>query len=184
MDLFTTKRKSHIVPYELYFYTATIHNWYPLLSNSQFKLIILDSLQYLSNRGKLEVFAFVIMPNHIHLIWKVYPNDGKETVQASFLKYTAHAFKKQLIKEEPALLRKFAVNAANKAYQFWQRDSLAIHLYTSKVAYQKLDYIHLNPLAKHWQLAAEPADYFYSSASFYEKDQVNFSFLKDLREMF
>jgi len=45
-------------------------------------------------------------------------------------------------------LEKDKLNAANKSHEFWQRDSLAIELYSQKVAYQKLDYIHLNPMAK------------------------------------
>lgn len=66
-------------------------------------------------------------------------------------------------------------------YEFWQRDSLAVHLYNPDIAYQKLDYIHLNSLAEHWQLATDPSDYFFSTASFCEKNERRFSFLSDLR---
>ncbi len=45
-----------------------------------------------------------------------------------------------------------AVDAHNKNYEFWQRDSLAVHLFTKEVAFQKLDYLHSNPSAAHWQL--------------------------------
>ena len=45
-----------------------------------------------------------------------------------------------------------------------KRDSLAVHLFTQDVAYQKLNYIHANPLAEHWQLVTDPCDYKYSSA--------------------
>ena len=41
----------------------------------------------------------------------------------------------------------YKVDAENKKHQFWQRDSLAIHLYSREVAFQKLKYIHNNP----WQ---------------------------------
>lgn len=184
MDLFTPKRKSAISLDEFYFFTATIHHWNRLLWDNAFKAIIIESLAYLSNRDKLDVFAFIIMPNHIHLIWRIKDLNGRETSHTSFLKYTAHAFKKLLIKKYPDKLAQYAVEAKNKQYEFWQRDSLAIRLYTPEVAYQKLNYIHLNPLAAHWQLAVNPADYFYSSASFYEKGIRNFSFLKDLRELF
>lgn len=136
----------------------------------------MESLEYLSNKDKIDVFAFVIMPNHIHLIWKIKEMKGKETVHTAFLKHTAHAFKKLLLKHNPEILANYAVNAKNKQYQFWQRDSLAVHLYTPEVAYQKLNYIHLNPLAEHWQLALYPSDYFYSSASFMKKDVVIFLF--------
>ena len=106
----------------------------------KYKNIIINSLQYSSDAGKVDVFAFVIMPNHIHLIWRVNKMNGKETAQGSFLKYTAHAFKKMLKNDSDNNLASYAVTAVNKSYEFWQRDSLAVHLYTKEVAYQKLDY--------------------------------------------
>jgi REP element-mobilizing transposase RayT len=45
-------------------------------------------------------FGFVIMPNHVHLIWRTKELNGKETAQGSFLKYTAHEFRKLLYIEE------------------------------------------------------------------------------------
>lgn len=166
---------------EIYFWTATIHKWNKLLTQESFKKVILSSLQYLSSKDKIEVFAFVIMPNHIHLIWRIREHNGKETSQGAFLKYTAHHFKKMLDVEQ---LRKFKVEESNKAYEFWQRDSLAIPLYSAEVAFQKLDYLHDNPLAEHWALAQDPSDYYYSTASFYEKGEKRFPFIKDLREEF
>jgi putative transposase len=51
------------------------------------------------------------MPNHIHLIWRTNALNGKETVQGSFLKHTAHAFKKMLQQEKNNELINYAVNA-------------------------------------------------------------------------
>ena len=78
----------------------------------------------------------------------------------------------------------YAVAANNKNYEFWQRDSLAIRLYSKDVAMQKLKYIHNNPLAEHWNLVSDPTDYRYSSARYYEINEKNFDFLKDLLEEF
>lgn len=181
-DAFSYKRKSYIEIGEVFFWTATINNWEKLLLEDVYKDVIIDSLDYLSNAGKIDVYALVIMPNHIHLIWKVKELNGKETPQGSFLKYTAHEFKKMLYKE--GHLSTYKVAAANKGYEFWQRDSLAVHLYSRKVALQKLEYIHRNPLAERWQLARHPCDYKYSSAKYYEWNEKNFTFLKDLLEEF
>ena len=167
---------------KIYFWTATIHAWIKLLESHEYKQAIIESLQFIIDRGKLDVFGFVIMPNHIHLIWRINELNGKETAQGSFLKHTAHEFKKMLIGQENKQIEDFKVTALNKQYEFWQRDSLAIELYSREVAYQKLDYIHNNPLAEHWQLAREPSAYMYSSAAYYEGGNNPFSFLKDLRE--
>jgi putative transposase len=123
-------------------------------------------------------------PNHIHLIWRANELNGKETAQGSFLKFTAHEFKKMLTNEGGIELEDYAVEAHNKKYEFWQRDSLAVHLYTREVAYQKLDYTHYNPVADQWRLVTDPCDYKYSTARFYELGIKDFAFVKDLREEF
>jgi REP element-mobilizing transposase RayT len=107
------------------------------LQEDRFKKVIIQSLNTLSERGLIDVFAFTIMPNHIHLIWRTNALNGKEAAQASFLKFTAHEFKKMLAGNNIELC-KYAVDAQNKQYEFWQRDSLAIHLYTRRVMLQKL----------------------------------------------
>lgn len=81
---------------------------------------------------------------------------------------------------DPLLLSKFSVDADNKKYEFWQPDSLAIHLFSENETRQKLDYIHNNPLAERWLLAKDIFEYPYSSANFYETKQSPFVFLKNV----
>ena len=182
--LLKPRRKSHIDKGEIYFWTATINKWQRLLEKNVYKDVIIDSLQYLTDGGKIDVFAFVIMPNHLHFIWRVNEPNGKESPQGSFLKYTAHTFQKMLRKEGEGKLNDYRIDAADKKHEFWKPDSLAIPLFTQKVAIQKLKYIHVNPLAEHWQLVKDSCDYKYSSAQYYELDKKNFAFLKDLWQEF
>jgi REP element-mobilizing transposase RayT len=177
-------RNSYMEIGEIYFWTATINQWQRLLWPDRYKDVVISSLDYLSTAGKIDVFGLVVMPNHVHLIWRTLELNGKETAQGSFLKYTAHEFRKMLIAEDKKKLFSYKVDVKNKEHEFWQRDPLAIHLYTKKVAFQKLNYIHRNPLAERWQLAKNPCDYKYSSAKFYETNEKTFSFLKDLRYEF
>lgn len=177
-------RKGYIERGEIYFWTATINKWQRLLAKDSFKDIIIKSLEYLSSKGLVDVFSFVIMPNHVHFIWRINKMNGKETPQGSFLKFTAHEFRKKLINTDINKLSDYSVDASNKKHEFWQRDSLAIHLYTPQVLYQKMKYIHNNPLAERWNLAQEPTEYKYSSAKFYEKGICEFDFLKDIRDEF
>jgi len=67
---------------------------------------------------------------------------------------------------------------------FWQRDSVAIWLYTRAIAIQKLNYIHANPLAGKWHLADDPCAYQFSSASFYAGMGTEYKWLKNLYEEF
>lgn len=89
-----------------------------------------------------------------------------------------------LYRENRSELLSYQVDAYNKQHKFWQRDLLAILLYSREVAFQKLDYIHYNPLAEHWQLVKDPCEYKYSSAAYYEMNKNIFPFLKDLRDEF
>ena len=117
-SLLEYKRKSFIELGEIYFWTATINNWYKLLLPYSYKNVIIESLQYLCDTNKIDVFAFVIMPNHIHLIWRIKELNGKETPQGSFLKYTAHDFKKMLRKEYPESLSLYAVFSSSRGNFF------------------------------------------------------------------
>jgi putative transposase len=53
----------------------------------------------------------------------------------------------------------------DRKYQVWQRNSLGIPLWSDKVIWQKLEYIHYNPVSA--GLCLRPEDYKYSSARFY-----------------
>ena len=61
------QRKSHTAINEIYFWTATIHKWMHLMEDDSNKKLIVDYMKKLSDEGLITVYAFVIMPNHIHL---------------------------------------------------------------------------------------------------------------------
>jgi putative transposase len=157
------------------FFTATILDWKMLLKPVEYKEIIIKSLKYLVETKKVRVNAFVIMDNHIHLIWQLEGNLKQEDVQGSILKFTAEAFKRDLKENNPEFLKLFFVNKKDRKHQFWQRNSLSIELYSNSVFEQKLEYIHENPVKAGLCVFAE--DYYYSSAKFYEAGIDNFGFL-------
>ncbi len=164
------------------FFTATILEWKVLLANDTYKRIITDSLKYLVEKQRVKVFGFVIMPNHLHIIWQVLPPYTIMQVQLSFLKYTAQQIKFNLKENQPELLELFKVNAADRKYQFWERNALSVDLFSEPVFLQKLAYIHNNPIRKKRRLAELPEDYYWSSASFYEYGHDRFGFLSHYRE--
>src|SRR5918912_1154458 len=77
-----------------YFYTDTIYEFRHLLADDHLKMIVINSLQYLVKNNLAIIYAYVIMPNHIHLLWYILIKNGKESVAGSFAKFTAHEFKK------------------------------------------------------------------------------------------
>jgi len=49
------------------YFTATILDWQHLLKPDKYKDIIIQSLQFLVKEKRIELNAFAIMSNHIHL---------------------------------------------------------------------------------------------------------------------
>jgi putative transposase len=82
---------------------------------------------------RIKLYAFVIMPNHLHLIWQMQPLIHPMHVQRDFLKYPAQHKRHDLIHHHPAVLKHFKVDAADRKYQLWERNPLSIELRTDKV---------------------------------------------------
>jgi len=163
-----------ITEYPQYF-TATNLEWQKLLKPDKYKDIIINSLRFLVEDKRIKVFAFVIMDNHIHLIWQMMPDNDPEAVQRDFLKYTAQRIKKDLQENHPKVLEYFKVDAKDRYYQFWERNALSVELRRHEVFTQKLEYIHWNPVKA--GMCTLPEEYKYSSALFYETGIDNWGFL-------
>jgi REP element-mobilizing transposase RayT len=54
----------------LYFITCTVHQWVDVFTRRQYVEILLDSLRFCQKEKGLQIYAWVIMSNHIHLIIK------------------------------------------------------------------------------------------------------------------
>jgi REP element-mobilizing transposase RayT len=50
---------------------------------------VINSLKYLVDEGEIVIYGYVIMDNHIHIIWHAIGNKANEQLQRSLLKFTA-----------------------------------------------------------------------------------------------
>ncbi|WP_416438928.1 transposase [Phnomibacter sp. MR] len=130
---------------------------------------------------QVTVYGFVIMPNHLHVIWQLHNGINRADFQRDFLKFTARSLLYFMQMNEDPLLTSLQVKAADRQQQVWERNSLSIDLYSEEVFLQKLNYIHNNPIQPKWNLAKWPGNYLWSSAGFYETGVSPFSFLKHYR---
>lgn len=146
-----------------------------MLNDDKHKEIIIDSLRFLVTDKRIELNAFVIMSNHIHLIWQPLVGFTPSDIQASFMKYTAQQLKRSLIKNDTETLANFKVNKYDREYQIWKREPLSIELISEDLFRQKLEYIHYNPVKA--GLCEKPEDYYYSSARFYHDGLDSFKML-------
>jgi len=163
--------KYKIFPDGLYFVILTTVGWIDVFTRAIYCDEIVKNLNYSIDNKKLKVFAFCIMPSHIHLIAKTEDDVSLSNVLRNFKSYT-----KQIIKmiEESAtesrrewLLYMFEFygkkNAHNVKYQFWQQNNHAFDLFSNKFIDQKVNYIHNNPVEA--RIVTEPHFYVYSSAN-------------------
>lgn len=158
------------------FFTATIYEWNHLLADDNHKEIIIDSLRFLVSNNRIELNAFVIMSNHIHLIWQPLFGFKLSDIQASFMKFTAQQLKRSLTKNNVEALSSFKVNKYDREYQIWKREPMSVELISEDLFKQKLEYIHYNPVKA--GLCQVPEDYYYSSAKFYQDGINSFGMLK------
>ena len=115
------------------FFTATIHEWKHLLQDNKVKEIVINSLRFLVTENRINVYGFVIMSNHLHLIWRIKTPHLLKNVQRDFLKYTAQQIKFYLKKNDEKLLDSCKVNHHDREYMIWKTDSLSVDLYSEKV---------------------------------------------------
>jgi REP element-mobilizing transposase RayT len=157
------------------FITVTCLEWKAVLKEDRFKDIIVDSLRFLTNEKRIIVYGFVIMINHFHLVWQINGDHSRDDVQRDFLRYTGQQILKYLRNESSPLLPMLLVNAKDRKYQVWERNSLSIPVWSQKAIWDKLNYIHNNPVKA--GLCKYPEEYKYSSAQFYFKQERNWDFL-------
>jgi len=147
------------------FFTATCLNWQNLLTAEKHKQIVLGSLKFLVDEKRIWLYGYVIMPNHVHIIWRKQDEWISKSIQQQFLKYTAQQIKFNLIENFPEQLMNYESTQADRVYHFWERRPYNATMLTRSILEQKLDYIHYNPVKARLCLMAE--DYEYSSAKFY-----------------
>ena len=56
---------------DAYFITITTVGWVDVFTRLNQKYIITDSLKHCQQNKGLEIYAYVIMSSHIHLLWRV-----------------------------------------------------------------------------------------------------------------
>ena len=145
-----------------HFVTCTILHWMPVFTRPATVDILLDSLRFLIADG-LQLYAYVILENHLHLVVQ---SEHLDVDMARFKSFTA----KQLIQyldqqkvsqilEQLAFYKK--AYKGDRAYQFWQEGIHPEWIQNDEMMKQKVDYIHQNPVkrgyvdvAEHWRYSS------------------------------
>jgi REP element-mobilizing transposase RayT len=142
----------------IYFLTMTIHRWYYLFDRHNRWNILADSIRFCQENKGLTLHAYVFMLNHIHLI--VASNDVAGFVR-DFKKFTSKKIKVNIEQTEPQVLSLFIDNQGH--YQFWINTNAPKKIENRNFYWQKIEYIHNNPVRKGYVL--KPEHWLWSSAN-------------------
>ncbi len=156
-----------------YFLTITVEGWVDVFTRDIYRNIIIDSLRFCIYKKGLNVYAYVVMSNHIHMIANCNePFQLQETIR-DFKKFTAKRILAQIENGNESrkewmldLFSSFGQESQrHKKFKFWKSGNHAIELYNSRFTWNKVNYIHQNPVRAN--LVNKPTDWKYSSASNY-----------------
>ena len=159
--------------YGLYFVSYAVVNWIDLFTRNIYRDIMLDSWRYCQKEKGLEIYSWVIMTNHIHMIIGSV-KEKIDDIMRDMKKYTSSQLRKAIENNPEESRREWMLkmmeeagkaNKQNKNFQLWRQDNHPIPLTNMKIAHQKLDYIHNNPVKAGF--VEKPEDYLYSSARDY-----------------
>lgn len=159
----------------LNFMTCSMVGWVDLFSRQVYRDMVLESWRYCQQHKGLQIHAYTIMTNHLHMIASCREPNQLEAVMRDWKRFTARSIldylqnTRMVESRREWLLYLFSYFAAQKkdkqTHQLWQHDNHPIELYSKKVIEQKLRYIHLNAVRA--GLVEVPEHWLYSSAPFY-----------------
>jgi REP element-mobilizing transposase RayT len=161
----------------LYFLTFQIVGWVDIFTRRIYKDIVIDSFRYCQNNKGLNLFAYVIMSNHIHLLAQSetgnlsgFIRDFKSFTSRKFLDLLDEGIESR--RDWMKLVFEYHGKFKNKqTNQVWTHENHAEEIYSQKFIEQKVAYIHNNPVKA--GIVTRPEDYLYSSARNYaELDNV------------
>nr|WP_299207776.1 transposase [uncultured Brumimicrobium sp.] len=165
-----------------YFVSFSVVEWLDVFTRNEYKDILIDSLHYCQEKKGMEIYAWCIMSNHVHLVFRSTNGIPPGQLLGSFKRHTSMAVVKAIKENDREsrkenLLETFKRNGSKKSNvtynQFWRQDNKPIELWSNFVISQKIRYIHNNPVEQ--GLVFRPEDYPYSSAVDYsgEKGVLN-----------
>ncbi|MFZ5919030.1 MAG: REP-associated tyrosine transposase [Chloroflexota bacterium] len=183
----TTRWRPDFDPDHLYFITTTAADHAHIFRRDVIKRILVDSLYYISLMNRVILYAFVIMPNHIHVIIQCPADFPPKGWTRAFKAGTARLIVRQYQVEgnSKALhtLRAMVTRPTKQQFKVWEDSYWAENIFTPAFLDQKLSYIHNNPVQSHWQLAEMPEGYPWSSARYYLQDEPALIPLEDGRAL-
>ena len=145
--------------------------WIDVLTRSDYKDIIVDSLRHCQEKKGLLLYEWTIMTNHVHLLASSQEGASLSDVMRDLKKFTSGKIH-TAIKEHPGesrrewmldlLMKAGEANAHNTSFQLWQQNNQPMQVGNPAEVDRVVDYIRMNPVVE--GIVGQPEAYCYSSA--------------------
>lgn len=158
---------------EIHFISFAVVEWVDVFTRKAYRDILLDSIRYCQQQKGLQLFAWCIMSNHVHLAVSA-KNQDLSDILRDLKKFTGRQIIKAIENNGQESRKEWMLsifreqgekNSRNSRYQFWRQENHPVELYSSGFTGQKIHYIHQNPVEA--GLVERPEHYLYSSARDY-----------------
>jgi len=162
-----------------YFTTLTINRYISVFKDfPDTNCIILDSFNHLVDNEKVKIYSFVIMRDHIHMVWEMVNEDPIDDIITSFKKHTGREIMKYLsIVNVDYLNDYFTSIRKDRKYKIWKQSKGNLRIDGQDILINKIKYIHENPIKGDYKQVEKAEDYTFSSAKAYRLKSSNFRFL-------
>ncbi len=138
------------------FITFVTHRDIPALRYDALKLFVIDSIREIRLRNNLRLLAYVIMPEHVHLV--VVPPVEVELGPVIGLakNRSAHAALRALRSVDPEMLKEFRVlRNGIERNAFWERRCFDHNCRSVNAVRSRIEHCHKNPVKRGLVTSAE-----------------------------
>ena len=121
--------KNRIYEGYLYYLTLTVVDWVDVFTRPAYRHIIVDALKHCQQHKGLELYAWCLMSNNLHLIAAAKDNYHLSNILRDFKKHTSRTIVEAILKHENESRRKWmlhrfafagAVDPKITNFKFWQ----------------------------------------------------------------
>lgn len=160
------RRRSINEPGHAHFLTYSCYNRLPLLGKDRSRQWVIDAMHRMRIQLDVSISAFVIMPEHVHmLVIPRKPNYEMRRILAALKAPVSRQAKSYLIEAQQIdWVNRLQVAHGNRTtFRFWQvGGGYDKNLWNGRPILEIIDYIHANPVRR--GLVKRPTDWKWSSA--------------------
>lgn len=158
---------------QVHFITTNAFRRMPIFSDVDYCKIVIQKINFYREKYDFKLIGYVIMPDHVHLLVQPLPRQNISDIMRDLKRSTATEIINRLKGENKIELLKCLrlpyIKNRNYSFSLWQRRFIDFNIFSEKKLYEKLEYIHNNPVKN--ELADNLSNWKFSSyKNYFEED--------------